>query len=183
MNYLKIDHEDVCNGDGLRVVLWVAGCSHGCSECQNPQTWNPKSGIEFDEPARNEIFEELEKPYISGITLSGGDPLYVQNLDTILYLIYNIKKKFPTKTIWLYTGFTFNELMDNYKSYRQTPFEYRDDEWLERWEIIRRCDVLVDGPYIKEQRDITLKWRGSSNQRVIDVQETLKQGRIVLYCD
>ena len=183
MNYLKIDHEDVCNGDGLRAVLWVAGCSHGCSECQNPQTWDPKSGILFDKSALNEIFEELEKPYISGITLSGGDPLYVQNLDTILYLIYNIKKKFPTKTIWLYTGFTFNELMDNYKSYRQTPFEYRDDEWLERWEIIRRCDVLVDGPYIKEQRDITLKWRGSSNQRVIDVQETLKQGRIVLYCD
>lgn len=183
MNYLKIDHEDVCNGDGLRVVLWVAGCSHGCSECQNPQTWNPNSGIEFDKTARNEIFEELGKSYISGITLSGGDPLYVQNLDTILYLIYNIKKKFPTKTIWLYTGFTFNELMDNYKSYRQTLFEYRDDEWLERWEIIRRCDVLVDGPYIKEQRDITLKWRGSSNQRVIDVQETLKQGRIVLYCD
>ena len=183
MNYLKIDHEDVCNGDGLRVVLWVAGCSHGCLECQNPQTWNPKSGIEFDEPARNEIFEELEKPYISGITLSGGDPLYIQNLDTILDLIYDIKKKFPTKTIWLYTGFTFDRLMDDYKSYRQTPFEYRDDEWLERWEIIRRCDVLVDGPYIKEQRDITLKWRGSSNQRVIDVQETLKQGRIVLYCD
>ena len=183
MNYLKIDHEDVCNGDGLRVVLWVAGCSHGCKECQNPQTWNPKSGILFDKSALNEIFEELEKPYISGITLSGGDPLYVQNLDTILYLIYNIKKKFPTKTIWLYTGFTFDELMDNYKLYRQTPFEYRDDEWLERWEIIRRCDVLVDGPYIKEQRDITLRWRGSSNQRVIDVQETLKQGRIVLYCD
>lgn len=183
MNYLKIDHEDVCNGDGLRVVLWVAGCSHGCLECQNPQTWNPKSGIEFDEPARNEIFEELEKPYISGITLSGGDPLYIQNLDTILDLIYDIKKKFPTKTIWLYTGFTFDRLMDNYKSYRQTPFEYRGDEWLERWEIIRRCDVLIDGPYIKEQRDITLKWRGSSNQRVIDVQESLKQGRIVLYCD
>lgn len=183
MNYLKIDHEDVCNGDGLRVVLWVAGCSHGCSECQNPQTWGPKSGILFDKSALNEIFEELEKPYISGITLSGGDPLYIQNLDTILDLIYDIKKKFPTKTIWLYTGFTFDRLMDNYKSYRQTPFEYRGDEWLERWEIIRRCDVLIDGPYIKEQRDITLKWRGSSNQRVIDVQETLKQGRIVLYCD
>ena len=183
MNYLKIDHEDVCNGDGLRVVLWVAGCSHGCSECQNPQTWDPKSGILFDKSALNEIFEELEKPYISGITLSGGDPLYIQNLDTILDLIYDIKKKFPTKTIWLYTGFTFDRLMDNYKSYRQTPFEYRGDEWLERWEIIRRCDVLIDGPYIKEQRDITLKWRGSSNQRVIDVQESLKQGRIVLYCD
>ena len=183
MNYLKIDHEDVCNGDGLRVVLWVAGCSHGCSECQNPQTWDPKSGILFDKSALNEIFEELEKPYISGITLSGGDPLYIQNLDTILDLIYDIKKKFPTKTIWLYTGFTFDRLMDNYKSYRQTPFEYRGDEWLERWEIIKRCDVLIDGPYIKEQRDITLKWRGSSNQRVIDVQETLKQGRIVLYCD
>lgn len=75
MNYHNITHDDQNNGDGLRVVLWVAGCSHGCSECQNPQTWNPKSGIEFDEPARNEIFEELEKPYISGITLSGGRPV------------------------------------------------------------------------------------------------------------
>ena len=183
MNYHNITHDDQNNGDGLRVVLWVAGCSHGCSECQNPQTWDPKSGILFDKSALNEIFEELEKPYISGITLSGGDPLYVQNLDVILGLIYGIKKKFPTKTIWLYTGFTFDKLMDDYGSFRQTPFEYRGDEWLKRGEIIRRCDVLVDGPYVKEQRDITLKWRGSSNQRVIDVQETLKQGRIVLYCD
>ena len=155
MNYHNITHDDQNNGDGLRVVLWVAGCSHGCSECQNPQTWDPKSGILFDKSALNEI----------------------------LGLIYGIKKKFPTKTIWLYTGFTFDKLMDDYRSFRQTPFEYRGDEWLKRGEIIRRCDVLVDGPYVKEQRDITLKWRGSSNQRVIDVQETLKQGRIVLYCD
>ena len=190
MNYLKIDHEDVCNGDGLRVVLWVAGCSHGCLECQNPQTWNPKSGIEFDKSARNEIFEELEKPYVSGITLSGGDPLFYQNLDTIFHLVREIKKNFPTKTIWLYTGFTFDELKKNYDLYGEDTFALKFDDWMDRaemwitrWDILEQCDVLVDGPYIKEQRDVILKWRGSSNQRVIDVQETLKQGRIVLYCD
>lgn len=183
MNYHNITHDDQNNGDGLRVVLWVAGCSHGCSECQNPQTWNPKSGIEFDEPARNEIFEELEKPYISGITLSGGDPLFYKNLNVIFDLVSDIKKNFPNKTIWLYTGYTFDEIKENYELYKWTQFAYQAEEWLTRWEILEQCDVLVDGSYIKEQRDITLKWRGSSNQRVIDVQETLKQGRIVLYCD
>ena len=183
MNYHNITHDDQNNGDGLRVVLWVAGCSHGCSECQNPQTWNPKSGIEFDEPARNEIFEELEKPYISGITLSGGDPLFYKNLNVIFDLVSDIKKNFPNKTIWLYTGYTFDEIKENYELYKWTPFAYQAEEWLTRWEILEQCDVLVDGSYIKEQRDITLKWRGSSNQQVIDVQETLKQGRIVLYCD
>lgn len=183
MNYLKIDHEDVCNGDGLRTVIWVAGCSHACPQCQNPQTWDPKSGVLFDKSAQNEIFKELEKPYISGITLSGGDPLYKWNLDTICELVHKIKNNFPQKTIWLYTGFTFDELKGNYELYKWTPLAYGADKWLMRWDTFRHCDIVVDGPYINEQRDVALKYRGSSNQRVIDVQQTLKQGKIVLYCD
>lgn len=184
MNYHNITHDDQNNGDGLRVVLWVAGCSHGCKECQNPQTWDPKSGILFDDAARNEIFEELNKPYISGITLSGGDPLFYKNLDVIHDLVYDIKKNFPNKTIWLYTGYTFDELKKDYELYGEYTlwFDYVAMA-MTRWDILEQCDVLVDGPYIKEQRDVTLKWRGSSNQRVIDVQETLKQNKIVLYCD
>lgn len=99
------------NGDGLRVVLWLSGCSHHCYNCQNPQTWNPDNGIPFDEDAKQEIFEELSKNYISGITLSGGDPLYQENVSQVLPLIKEIKEKFPDKTIWLYTGYTYEQIM------------------------------------------------------------------------
>lgn len=186
MNYLKIEHEDVCNGIGLRVVLWLSGCSHHCYNCQNPQTWNPNGGIPFDESAKQEIFNELSKDYISGITFSGGDPLHENNIDEVLKLVQEIRISFPEKTIWLYTGFKWEQIM-NIKV-MQPIFSCEDLEnkiqnVLKRQEIIKQCDVLVDGEYIDEQRDITLKWRGSSNQRVIDVKQTLEQGKIVLYCD
>ena len=183
MNYLKIEHEDVCNGDGLRVVLWLSGCSHHCYNCQNPQTWNPDSGIPFDESAKQEIFNELSKDYISGITFSGGDPLYENNLDEVLKLVKEIRISFHDKTIWLYTGYDFDLLNSKYNEYKYTPFAANADEWLTRWEIISNVDVLIDGEYIDEQRDITLKWRGSSNQRVIDVKQSLTQNKIVLYCN
>ena len=183
MNYLQITHEDVCNGDGLRVVLWLSGCSHHCYNCQNPQTWNPDSGIPFDESAKQEIFNELSKDYISGITFSGGDPLHEQNLDEVLKLIKQIRISFPEKTIWLYTGYDFDLLNSKYNEYKYTPFAANADEWLTRWEIISNVDVLIDGEYIDEQRDITLKWRGSSNQRVIDVKQSLTQNKVVLYCN
>ena len=171
------------NGDGLRVVLWLSGCSHHCYNCQNPQTWNPDSGIPFDESAKQEIFNELSKDYISGITFSGGDPLHENNLDEVLKLIQKIRISFPDKTIWLYTGYDFDLLNSKYNEYKYTPFAANADEWLTRWEIISNVDVLIDGEYIDEQRDITLKWRGSSNQRVIDVKQSLTQNKIVLYCD
>ena len=104
MRYHNITKDDMLNGDGLRVVLWVAGCEHQCKGCHNPITWDINGGIEFDEAARQEIFEELEKPYISGITLSGGDPLHTQNRKEIKELAKEIREKFPDKTIWLYTG-------------------------------------------------------------------------------
>ena len=171
------------NGDGLRVVLWLSGCSHHCYNCQNPQTWNPDSGIPFDESAKQEIFNELSKDYISGITFSGGDPLYENNLDEVLKLVKEIRISFHDKTIWLYTGYDFDLLNSKYNEYKYTPFAANADEWLTRWEIISNIDVLVDGEYIDEQKDLTLKWRGSKNQRVIDVKQSLAQNKVVLYCD
>ena len=171
------------NGDGLRVVLWLSGCSHHCYNCQNPQTWNPDSGIPFNDLAKQEIFNELSKDYISGITFSGGDPLHENNLDEVLKLTKVIRISFPEKTIWLYTGYDFDLLNSKYNEYKYTPFVASADEWLTRWEIISNVDVLIDGEYIDEQRDITLKWRGSSNQRVIDVKQSLTQNKVVLYCN
>lgn len=163
MNYHNITKDDMLNGDGLRVVLWVAGCSHYCSECQNPVTWDPNGGIPFDQAAREEVFAELSKDYISGITFSGGDPLYSSNEPEITKLARQIRESFPLKTIWLYTGYTWEEIKDR--------------------EILQYLDVLVDGRYVKEKRDTLLHWRGSANQRVIDVKKTLEQGRVVLHCD
>ena len=171
------------NGDGLRVVLWLSGCSHHCYNCQNPQTWNPDSGIPFDESAKQEIFNELSKDYISGITFSGGDPLYENNLDEVLKLVKEIRISFPEKSIWLYTGYNFDLLNSKYNEYKYTPFAANADEWLTRWEIISNVNVLVDGEYIDEQRDLTKKWAGSSNQRVIDVQQSLTQNKVLLYCN
>ena len=183
MNYHTITYPDQNNGDGLRVVLWLSGCSHHCYNCQNPQTWNPDSGIPFDESAKQEVFNELSKDYISGITFSGGDPLHENNLDEVLKLVKQIRISYPEKTIWLYTGYNFDLLNSKYNEYKYTPFAANADEWLTRWEIISNVDVLVDGEYIDEQKDLTLKFRGSKNQRVIDVQQSLAQDKIILYCD
>lgn len=183
MNYHNITHDDMNNGDGLRVVLWLSGCSHKCKNCQNPQTWNPDSGILFDEDAKNEIFAELSKDYISGITFSGGDPLYENNIKEVLKLTKEIKTKFPQKTIWLYTGYTFEYLLFLYEESKKFLIPNWKENAINRWNIITLCDVLIDGEYIDEQRDVTLKWRGSKNQRVINIPETLKQNKVILYCD
>ena len=195
MNYLKIEHEDVCNGTGLRVVLWLSGCSHHCYNCQNPQTWNPDSGIQFDESAKQEIFNELSNDYISGITFSGGDPLHENNLDEVLKLVNEIRISFPEKSIWLYTGYTlqlnsdsiptddfWNEPDEEY-SYFITTYNESILNKFKRKQILSLCNVVVDGEYIDKQRDLTLKWRGSKNQRVINAPESLKQGKVVLYCE
>lgn len=167
MRYHNITCADQNNGDGLRVVLWLSGCDHRCHNCQNLQTWNPKSGIEFDSEAKEEIFAELRKDYISGITLSGGDPLYKENLQDVLDLVNEIRLSMPEKTIWLYSGFTWLEALNNDL----------------RHKIIEQCDVMVDGRFVDELKDLSAKWKGSTNQRVIDVQESLKQNKVVLYCD
>lgn len=150
MNYHDIKKCDMLNGDGIRVSLWVSGCNHNCNQCQNPQTWNINSGIPFDEEAEKELLEALEKNYISGITFTGGDPLHENNLECVLNLVNKIRLLMPNKTIWLYTGYTLTECLSH-------PT---------RQEIISKCDIIVDGRYVDELKDITLKWRGSSNQKI-----------------
>lgn len=226
MNYIKIDTEDVCNGNGLRVVTWLSGCNWHCYNCQNSQTWNENNGILFDELAKEKIFNELNKDYISGLTLTGGDPLHENNLNGVLDLVFEINhlynetqdvvfepqyivsnestdhnmllknsdkipilsKQEKSKTIWLYTGYTWEEIMDYttpFESVTDTPIDKISYNYnmFKRKQIIRQCDVLIDGRYVDSLRDVTLKWRGSSNQRVIDVQKSLQQNKIVLYCD
>lgn len=158
MNYHNITHNDMLNGAGLRVVLFVSGCSHYCKECQNPQTWDPNSGILFDEEAKEEIKKELNKKYIKGLTLSGGDPLYYENRQEILSLVKELKEEYPNKNIWLYTGYTWDEILNS-------PVMN---------EIIQYCDILVDGMFEKDKLDVNYPYAGSTNQRVIDIQATLQ---------
>lgn len=175
MNYHNLTYPDMNNGDGLRVVLWLSGCSHHCYHCQNPQTWDANSGIQFDKSAKEELFRELNKDYISGVTLTGGDPLYEENLDDILELVTEIRRLFPYKTIWLYTGYQWSDI------FNEGVYLSKNALGLKRRNIVKQCDILVDGRYIESQRDITLQWRGSSNQRVIDIKRTLKGSEIVRY--
>lgn len=165
MRYHNITKDDMLNGDGLRVVLWVSGCSHCCKGCQNPITWDVNGGILFDEAAKQEIYEQLDKPYISGITFSGGDPLHSANRMDVRAFMAEIRERYPDKTIWLYTGDVWENVM--------------------HYPMMRYVDVLVDGEFMIEKRDVKLMWKGSSNQRVIDVQKSLRQtdpSVPVLYC-
>ncbi|MCR5107954.1 MAG: anaerobic ribonucleoside-triphosphate reductase activating protein [Lachnospiraceae bacterium] len=165
MRYHNITKDDMLNGDGLRVVLWVSGCNHCCEGCQNPVTWDPNGGLLFDEAAKQEIFEELEHDYISGITFSGGDPMHSANRMDVKELMKEIKEKYPDKTIWMYTGALWEEVKDS--------------------PIMPMVDVLVDGEFEIDKLDPKLLWKGSKNQRVIDVKKTLAgddPGIPVLYC-
>ena len=161
MNYHNITKDDMLNGDGLRVVLWVSGCTHCCDGCQNPQTWDVSSGLEFDKAAEDELFEALNKDYVSGITFSGGDPLHPFNREEVFRLAKKVKTELPDKTVWLYTGFLWEEIQE-----------------LDLSDI----DVLVDGEFVKELNDNKLHWVGSSNQRIIDVKKTKEQNKIVHFC-
>lgn len=168
------------NGDGLRVVLWLSGCSHNCYKCQNPQTHDPNSGILFDEKAEEELFRELSKDYISGLTLTGGDPLHENNLDGVLKIVNRFRLSLPEKTIWLYTGYEWEHIFDQGYHYHPLTVEKLSIGRWRRQKIVKQCDVLIDGRYIDSLRDVSLKWKGSSNQRVINVQESLKQNKIIL---
>ena len=167
MNYHNITHDDMLNGDGLRVVLWVSGCEHKCYGCQNPQTHALSSGIPFDEDAEQELFDELKKDYISGITFSGGDPLHTKNRQEVSRLVGKVKSSFPNKTIWIYTGYTFENLLSMNDSVVNA--------------ILQNIDVLVDGKFYMKLKDINAPWVGSTNQKVIDVQQSLQQNKIILW--
>ena len=203
MNYHNITYPDMNNGDGLRVVLWLSGCSHHCYNCQNPQTWDANSGIPFDESAKKELFRELDKDYISGLTLTGGDPLFESNLDGVLDLVtefnkrYNFQKvdsanpckmgvsedkntdkirlSFPNKSIWVYSGYRWSEIFND------GVYLTKECAGWKRREIVKQCNILVDGKYIDSLRDPKLHWRGSSNQRVINIKKSLKERRIILW--
>ena len=163
MRYHNITKDDMLNGDGLRVVLWVAGCNHCCKECHNPITWDPNGGLEFDEAAKQEIFDELEKDYIHGITFSGGDPLHIANAYDVTNLAKEIREKYPNKSIWLYTGSMWEEV--------------------KHLKVMQYLDVLVDGEFVIAKKDVHLHWVGSSNQRVIEVQPSLATGEVVFHED
>ena len=153
MNYHDIKHDDMNNGPGLRVTLFVSCCDHYCNGCQNPETWDTKSGIPFDDTAIEEIFEQLNNDYISGITFSGGDPLNANNRVEVCSLIHQIRLKYgKSKSIWIYTGYTWEEIVNTL-----TP-------------VLLGVDVLIDGMFDKDLADVNYHWAGSTNQRVIDVQ-------------
>ena len=161
MKYLNILDCDIVDGNGIRVTLFVSGCSHHCKGCHNPESWDAFNGKEFTEETVEKLLTLLNRDYVDGITLTGGDPLMLGNRYEVTKLCKLLKEKFPNKSIWLYTGYEFEEI--------------------EALEVLQYIDVLVDGPFKLDLRDISLAFKGSSNQRVIDVQKTLKNGNIVLY--
>lgn len=153
MKYLSITHVDQLNGDGNRVVLWVSGCSHHCKNCQNKFSWDPEAGTPFDDKAREEIFKDLSEDWCAGLTFSGGDPLFKMNRRDVISFAKLVKEKFPSKTIWLYTGYTYDEVLADKT---MSP-------------ILEYIDVLCDGEYIDELKDLDKHWVGSSNQNVIAI--------------
>lgn len=195
MRYAQIRELDISNGEGIGVALFVQGCRFACHNCFNPETWDFNGGKEWTPEVREKFLELIDRPYIKRVSILGGEPLADENLDDVLDLVTEINKRYntpqdivyddcnnhnilnkntdkirlllPEKTIWLYSGYTFEECLLNTK----------------RREILKNTDVMVDGRYIDSQRDITLKWRGSSNQRVIDIKQSIKQNELVLYCN
>ena len=165
MNYEKIDKCSVSNGTGIRTVLWVSGCDIHCRNCHNQQTWDFNSGIPFTENTMQELLYDLSKPYIKGLTLSGGHPLDPHNAPKVLEIVKRVKMVFPNKDIWIYSGYVWEDIIK--------------DNTLK--EILKCTDVLVDGAYVDELRDISLAFRGSSNQRIIDVKKTLNSNEVILW--
>ena len=186
MRYAQIRSMDISNGEGVGVSLFVQGCPFHCKNCFNSETWDFNGGKEWTEEIKDRFMKLIDRPYIKRVSFLGGECLAEQNLNEVLKLVKEIRISFPEKTIWLYTGFCWNDIMCSFAGL-QADYVVLDKKDIEAWEkrkeIISNADVLVDGEYIDEQRDITLKWRGSSNQRVISVVDSLAQGKIVLYCD
>lgn len=216
MRYAQIRSMDISNGEGVGVSLFVQGCDRHCFNCFNSETWDFNGGKEWTEETKNKFMELIDRPYIRRISILGGEPLAEQNLDDVLSLIKEIREKypisqnpnsenigksrvledenskeirisFPEKSIWLYTGFQWNYIM-NYQPVETDDFDYIEESYNDRLmekrkQIISLCNVVVDGEYIDEQKDLTLAYRGSKNQHVIDVKQSLAQNKMVLYCD
>lgn len=167
MNYSGIKYADMINGIGIRVSLFVSGCTHACKNCFNVETWNPNYGEEFTEKQEDEIISFFKKygKTIKGLSLLGGDPTYPHNIEPLIKFLKKFKKELPDRDIWIWSGFTWEEILADEK----------------RLELISHCDVLIDGKFKEELKNLNLKWRGSSNQRVIDIKDSLKNKEIKLF--
>ena len=172
MNYGNIKNLDIANGEGVRISLFVSGCTHHCKNCFNPETWDFNYGKPFTKETEDNILKLLEPDYIQGITLLGGEPMDPRNQPTLLELVKKIKLKFgDKKDIWGFTGYILEkDLFEGGRAYCEDTKE-----------LLKHIDVLIDGPFVESLKDLNLKFRGSSNQRVINLKETLKQGKIILY--
>lgn len=164
MKYAKIRKMDISNGEGVRVSLFVQGCSFHCKNCFNQETWDFNGGKEFTMEEIQKIIELANKDYIAGLSVLGGEPLHNNNVDEVFHIVATFKEKFPNKDIWLWTGFKFEDAIKDSK----------------RKFILRNIDVLVDGQFEEDKKDLTLKWRGSSNQRVIDCKKSLAENKVIL---
>lgn len=176
IRYAQIRSLDLSNGEGVGIALFVQGCHFHCPNCFNPETWDFNGGKEWTEEVKNKFLELANRPYIKRISILGGEPLEEENLDDVLDLINEFRLSSQQKSIWLYTGYTINEIF---------PIGLDDDKRIEmtikRQQIIKKCNVLIDGRYIDSQRDISLPYRGSSNQRLINIQQSLQKNEIVLW--
>lgn len=171
MNYADIKKADIANGLGVRVSVFVSGCNHHCKNCFNSEAWDFNYGKEFTQKEIDKVIEEMDHPYVAGLTLLGGEPLEHVNQQGLLPLVKKVKEKFPDKNIWCYTGFTFDK----------DVMEGMCKKWEETPELLSYLDVVVDGKFEEDKKDISLRFRGSSNQRIIDVKKTLKQNKVVLF--
>ena len=170
MRYGTVKKADIANGLGVRVSLFVSGCRHHCKGCFQPETWDFNYGEEYTDAVQEDILSELEKPYYQGLTVLGGEPMEPENQPYVLGLLKEFKKRFPEKDIWVYSGYTFeNDILAGKLGDAAITNE-----------LISYVDVLVDGEFVESERDITLKFRGSRNQRLIDVKKSLAEGKTIL---
>lgn len=179
MNYAQMRSMDISNGEGIGVSLFVQGCDFHCKNCFNSETWEFSKGQEWNEKTKNQFLKLVEKPFIQRATILGGEPLHPKNVQNVLKIVDEMRVSFPSKNIWIYTGYTWEQIMNPVVT-DNLDIE-RDNILNMRKELVSKCDVLIDGRYVDELRDVSLHWRGSSNQRVINVQETLKQNKIILW--
>lgn len=171
MNYASIKKFDTANGEGIRISLFVSGCPHHCKNCFNKEAWDYDYGKKFTEKEEDEIIDFLSKDYIKGLSLLGGEPMWPDNQKGLLPLLRRVKKLYPEKTIWCYTGYLFDkEIVD--KMCKENDFTR---------EFLSYIDVIIDGRFVESLKNYTLYFRGSSNQRIIDVQKSLKSGKVIEY--
>lgn len=176
MNYAEIKTTDIANGEGIRTSLFVSGCRHHCKNCFNKVTWDFGYGELFTEETMTEIFKTVEPSYVNGLSLLGGEPFEPENQKVLLPFLVMFKEKFPNKDVWCYTGFTIEQILGKSEPVSRASTDVS-------MEMLSLIDVLVDGPYVEGLNDIRLKFRGSSNQRVIDVKKTLATKRVQLYIE